>query len=79
MRAIDDDVGPNAAVLYRIKQDAMGNYRTFAIDQVTGMITLRQQLDRERQKIHDVSLNILKRVFNVSYFFYYLTDSCRSV
>lgn len=55
MRAIDDDVGPNAAVLYRIKPDAMGNYRTFAIDQVTGMITLRQQLDRERQKIHDVS------------------------
>lgn len=54
MRAIDDDVGPNAAVMYRIKQDAMGNYRTFAIDQVTGMITLRQQLNRERQKIHDV-------------------------
>lgn len=55
MRALDDDVGPNAAVLYRLKPDSLGNYRTFAIDQVSGVVTLKQRLDRERQKILDVS------------------------
>lgn len=55
VKAIDNDVGPNAAVLYRLKQDTVGNYRSFAIDQVTGLITVKQPLDRERQKIYDVS------------------------
>lgn len=56
VKAIDNDVGPNAAVLYRLKQDTVGNYRSFAIDQVSGLITVRQPLDRERQKIYDVSV-----------------------
>lgn len=54
VRALDDDVGPNAAVLYRLKPDSLGNYRSFAIDQVSGVLTLKQRLDRERQKILDV-------------------------
>lgn len=55
VKAIDNDVGPNAAVLYRLKQDAAGNYRSFAIDQVSGLITVKQPLDRERKKLYDVS------------------------
>lgn len=55
VHAVDNDVGPNAAVLYRMKQDPIGNYRSFAIDQVTGIVTLKLQLDRERQKIYEVS------------------------
>lgn len=55
VKAIDNDVGPNAAVLYRLKQDTVGNYRSFAIDQVSGLITVKSPLDRERQKIYDVS------------------------
>ncbi|GAB0096475.1 Cadherin [Sergentomyia squamirostris] len=52
--ARDDDVGPNAAVLYRLKPDPIGSYRMFDIDSKTGTITLKHQLDRERQKIHEI-------------------------
>uniref|UniRef100_A0A1B0CCE9 Putative cadherin egf lag seven-pass g-type receptor n=1 Tax=Lutzomyia longipalpis TaxID=7200 RepID=A0A1B0CCE9_LUTLO len=52
--ARDDDVGPNAAVLYRLKPDPIGSYRMFDIDAKTGMITLKHQLDRERQRIHEI-------------------------
>lgn len=54
MKAVDNDVGPNAAVLYRLKQDPSGDYRSFAIDQVTGLITVRSPFDRERQKTYNV-------------------------
>lgn len=54
VRAEDDDVGPNAAIKYRLKPDVMGHYRTFAIDELTGMITLKTPLDRERQKVYDI-------------------------
>lgn len=56
VRAVDDDVGPNAAILYRFKPDSLGNYRTFHIDPTSGAITLRQPLDRERQKLYDVRI-----------------------
>lgn len=56
VKAIDNDVGPNAAVLYRLKQDDVGHFRSFAIDQVTGLITVKSPLDRERQKIYDVGV-----------------------
>lgn len=56
VHARDDDVGPNAAILYRFKPDSLGNYRTFAIDPASGQITLRLPLDREHQKIYDVRI-----------------------
>lgn len=37
----------------------MGSYRSFAIDQKSGMITLKKSLDRERQKIYEVCENLL--------------------
>lgn len=52
--ATDDDIGPNAAVRYRLKRDPIGNYRTFLIDQDSGLITLKRSLDREKQKIYEI-------------------------
>ncbi|XP_069668723.1 cadherin-23 isoform X2 [Periplaneta americana] len=54
VQAIDDDIGPNAAVRYRLKQDSMGNWRTFSIDEMTGVIVLKKELDREKQKIYEI-------------------------
>lgn len=54
VQAIDDDIGPNGAVRYRLKQDLMGNWQTFSIDEVTGVIQLKKQLDRKKQKIYEV-------------------------
>lgn len=54
VRAMDEDVGPNAAVKYRLRQDAMGNYRTFSIDEFSGVISLKMPLDRERQKVYEI-------------------------
>lgn len=54
VEAIDADVGPNAAVRYRLKQDNTGDWRTFSIDQDSGLITLKQPLDREKQKTYQV-------------------------
>lgn len=55
MHAIDSDIGPNGAVRYRLKQDAMGNWRTFTVDSTSGIIKLKHSLDREKQKVYDVS------------------------
>ena len=44
-------LGSNGAVRYRIRKDPLGNYRTFKIDPVSGIISLAQGLDRERQKV----------------------------
>ncbi|XP_063703738.1 LOW QUALITY PROTEIN: cadherin-23 [Culicoides brevitarsis] len=54
VRAVDEDVGPNAAVKYRLRHDAMGNYRTFSIDELSGVISLKMPLDRERQKVYEI-------------------------
>lgn len=55
VRATDEDIGINGAVRYRILKDNLGNWQTFTIDQVTGAILLQKPLDRERQKIYEVS------------------------
>ncbi|KAJ9587165.1 hypothetical protein L9F63_019319, partial [Diploptera punctata] len=51
VEAVDDDIGPNGAVRYRLKQDLMGNWRTFSVDEVTGIILLKKELDREKKNI----------------------------
>ena len=55
VEAVDDDIGPNGAVRYRLKQDLMGNWKTFSIDEVSGIIYLKKDLDREKQKVYEVS------------------------
>ena len=54
VQAIDTDIGSNGAIRYRMRPDPLGNHRSFDIDSVTGMITLTQGLDRERQKIYEL-------------------------
>lgn len=46
----------NALVKYRMKPDLFGNYKTFSIDESTGLMSLKIPLDRERQKLYEVSL-----------------------
>lgn len=55
VRATDQDIGINGAVRYRILKDGLGNWQTFTIDQTTGAILLQKPLDRERQKLYEVS------------------------
>ena len=55
VRATDQDIGINGAVRYRILKDSLGNWQTFTIDQTTGAILLQKPLDRERQKLYEVS------------------------
>ncbi|XP_055586421.1 cadherin-23 [Uranotaenia lowii] len=52
--AKDYDIGPNAAVRYRFKADPLGNYKSFLVDEFSGIISLKLPLDRERQKIHEL-------------------------
>lgn len=58
--AKDEDVGLNALVRYRLKPDLFGNYKTFSINETTGLLTLKTPLDRERQKLYEVSF-VFKR------------------
>ncbi|KAG1683802.1 Cadherin-23 [Nymphon striatum] len=49
VEAVDRDTGKNGEVHYRLKPLLDGHWRTFMIDEMTGVITLAQQLDREVQ------------------------------
>lgn len=55
VRATDEDIGINGAVRYRILKDALGDWQTFSIDEITGAVLLQKPLDRERQKIYEVT------------------------
>lgn len=54
MEAVDDDKGPNAVVHYALKQDLAGNWKTFSINENTGLISLKKPLNRKKQKIYQV-------------------------
>nr|XP_012151361.1 PREDICTED: cadherin-23 [Megachile rotundata] len=54
IEAADADTGPNGDVHYRLKQDLAGHWRTFHIDDKTGIISLKLPLDRETQKLYEI-------------------------
>lgn len=54
VKAIDDDVGQNAEVRYRFKHDLIGDWKSFLIDEITGLITLKKPLNKVIQKIYQV-------------------------
>ncbi|XP_073991281.1 cadherin 88C isoform X3 [Rhodnius prolixus] len=54
VEAVDKDIGQNAAVSYKLKQDLTGDWKTFTIEPHTGVITLRSPLDRETQKVYQI-------------------------
>lgn len=54
VHAEDEDVGLNALVKYRLKPDLFGNYKTFSINENTGLLTLKVPLNREKQKLYEV-------------------------
>jgi len=39
---------------YRLRQDPSENYKSFSIDEISGIITLKAELDREKQKFFDI-------------------------
>lgn len=55
VHAKDEDVGLNALVKYRLKPDLFGNYKTFAINENNGFLSLKHTLDRDKQKLYEVS------------------------
>ncbi|XP_014258581.1 cadherin-23-like isoform X2 [Cimex lectularius] len=54
VEAIDKDIGQNALVNYKLKQDLTGDWKTFNIDQHTGVVMLKRPLDRETQKLYHI-------------------------
>lgn len=38
-----------------MKPDLFGNYKTFSVDENTGLVSLKIPLDREKQKLYEVS------------------------
>ena len=72
VRAVDDDIGANGAVLYRLKRDLLGTHKTFGVDEMTGAITLLQPLDREKQKIYEV-----REIMWMPCILYYLIRNCQ--
>lgn len=56
VQATDNDIGENAAVLYKLKSDGSNGSNTFAIDAKTGSITLLRELNRSIQKMYDLHI-----------------------
>lgn len=51
--ASDGDTGANAAITYRIHR---GGYDDFAVDSVTGIITVARKLDYDRRQSYDIEI-----------------------
>ncbi|CAH0553770.1 unnamed protein product [Brassicogethes aeneus] len=56
VRAMDEDVGLNGAIRYRLKADPAGHWKTFELQPLSGILELRLPLDRKRQKIYDIRI-----------------------
>ena len=56
VRAVDDDVGDNANVYYKVPEDS-----PFSIDTVGGQIRTKTSLDFERQPVHYVIVSAMDR------------------
>ncbi|XP_017067176.2 LOW QUALITY PROTEIN: cadherin-23 [Drosophila eugracilis] len=54
--ASDADMGQNALVRYRLKPDPLGSYKMFEVNANTGELFLREPLNREKQKIHEIRI-----------------------
>lgn len=69
VKAIDDDIGQNAEIRYRFKQDLMGDWKTFSVNEITGLITLKKTLNKEIQKLYQVNsafiIFLLLQSFNI--------------
>ena len=64
VEAIDDDVGLNGQVRYALLDDKRGDWKTFEIDDVTGVIKLKRPLDRETQKKYEVRILCTKIILS---------------
>lgn len=56
VEAQDADTGPNGDVHFRLKQDLAGHWRTFDIQEKSGLVTLKLPLDREIQKLYEIRI-----------------------
>lgn len=78
--AIDKDAGLNSQVRYSIRP--VGHWKWFEIDSVTGEISLAQPLDREKQKLLQVSdgwsIDALYKIFLLTHFYNIILDKNRS-
>ncbi|XP_037731996.1 cadherin-23 [Drosophila subpulchrella] len=54
--ASDADMGQNALVRYRLKPDPLGSYKMFDVNANSGELFLREPLNREKQKIHEIRI-----------------------
>lgn len=53
--ATDEDVGSNGLIRYRLRIDPAGHWKSFSLQPVSGILELRLPLDRNKQKIYDVT------------------------
>ncbi|XP_064550681.1 cadherin-23 [Drosophila montana] len=54
--ASDADMGQNALVRYRLKPDPLGSYKLFELKASTGELFLKERLNRNKQKIHEIRI-----------------------
>ena len=88
VEAQDADTGLNGQVHYRLKQDLAGHWRTFHIDEKTGVITTKVSLDRETQRLYEASIDrthttsynpiFVLEFFVIDFYSFGFTDSNRS-
>ncbi|XP_046962418.1 cadherin-23 isoform X2 [Vanessa cardui] len=56
VRAIDADIGPNGAVRYRLRQDAQGAWRAFALQATSGALRTAKSFDRDKQTTYQLRI-----------------------
>lgn len=53
--AFDEDAGLNSEIRYSLRNDPLGHWNTFHMNELTGVVVLAQPLDREKQKLYEVN------------------------